>query len=409
MSSRIGFIGAGLVGTLLAAVALIAADRTDPQVRVVEEIVAKVNSDIVTRGELAKQRGEMEAALRQQGLAGDALQSALNAKIADTLRDQIDQLLLVQKGKELNINVDSEVNRRIADIQSESKIADPEKFHDWVREGTGETFEDFKLQMHNQFLTQRVLSEEVWRNITIPRAEMQKYYDEHKKDFIREDVVLLRDILIATPADNNPDKVAAAEKKARGLADRARKGEKFGDLARQNSDGPTATNDGELGSFKKGQLRKEVEDVVFNHDKGYVTDPIKTPGGFEVYRVEERYAAGQPGFDEVEAQINNIMAAPRGDTKVRGYLTTLRTNAFLQIKSGYIDSGAAPDKDTTWKDPAQLRPETTTKEAVAASKHKKLLKVIPYGRVGPKSADASPAPPPTVTPVPSTPVPVPPQ
>jgi len=237
---------------------------------------------------------------------------------------------------------------------------------------------------------------------------MQKYYDEHKKDFIREDMVLLRDILVST-GDNSSDKVAAAEKKARSLADRARKGEKFGDLARQNSDGPTATNDGELGSFKKGQLRKEVEDVVFTHDKGYVTDPIKTPAGWQIYRVEERYAAGQAGFDEVESQINSLMAEPRGGAKVREYLTQLRSNAFLQIKAGYIDSGAATGKDTTWKDPTQLRPETTTKEAVAASKRKKLLKVIPYGHVGGQSPDVSPAPPPTVTPVPSTPVPVPPQ
>jgi peptidyl-prolyl cis-trans isomerase SurA len=397
-----------VVALVVATLPSFAADRIDPGVKVVEEIVAKVNSDIVTRGELAKQRQELEAELRTKGLIGDALQAAIDAHIADVLRDQIDQLLLVQKGKELNINVDAEVNRRIADIQSESKIADPEKFHDWVREGSGETFEDFKLQMHNQYLTQRVLSEEVWRNITIPSAEMHKYYDEHKKDFMREDVVLLRDILVATP-DNSPEKVAAAEKKARSLADRARKGEKFGDLARQNSDGPTATNDGELGSFKKGQLRKEVEDIVFSHDKGYITDPVKTPAGYEVYRIEERYSAGQASFDEVESQINSLMAEPRGGARVRQYLTTLRTNAFLQIKAGYIDSGAAPGKDTTWKDPTQLRPETTTKEAVAANKRKKLLHVIPYGHVGPPAGDTSPAPPPAVTPVPNNPVPVPPQ
>ena len=151
---------------------LFAADRPDPQVRVVEEIVAKVNSDIITRGELTKQRTEIQAELQQQqqGLTGEALQAALNKRVADALRDQIDQLLLVQKGKDLNINVDTEVNRRIADIQSTSKIADTEKFHDWVREQSGETFEDFKLQLHNQFLTQRVLSEEVWRKYRIFRA-----------------------------------------------------------------------------------------------------------------------------------------------------------------------------------------------------------------------------------------------
>ena len=387
------------------------ADKPDSQVKVVEEIVAKVNSEIVTRGELAKQRAEMQVELQtQQGLTGEALQKAIDAKVNDILRDQIDQLLLVQKGKELNINVDAEVNRKIADIQSQSKIADPEKFHEWIREGTGETFEDFKLQMHNQFLTQRVLSEEVWRNITIPRAELEKYYNDHKKDFVRQDMVLLRDILVST-GDNSPEKVAAAEKKAKGLVERARKGEKFGDLARQNSDGPTALNDGELGSFKKGQLRKEVEEVVFTHDKGYVSDPVRTPGGFEIYRIEERYAAGQASFDEVESEINSIMAEPRGAPKVRAYLTQLRTNAFLQIKPGYVDTGAAPGKDTTWKDPTQLKPETTTKEAVAANKRKKLLHVIPYGHVGAPSgvtpANATPAPPPAVTPVPAAPVPVP--
>lgn len=397
-----------MAGVCFASTVLVAADRPEPQIHVVEEIVAKVNSDIITRGELARQREEMKVELQQQqGLTGEALDAAAAKKAADSLRDQIDELLLVEKGKDLNINVDTEVNRRIADIQSTSKIADTEKFHDWIKEQSGETFEDFKLRLHNQFLTQRVLSEEVWRNINIPRAEMEKYYDEHKKDFIRQEVVSLREILVST-GDNSPEKVAAAEKKAKSLADRARKGEKFTDLARQNSDAATAASDGELGSFKRGQLRKEIEAVVFAHDKGYVTDPIKTPAGFEVLRVEEHYAAGQASFDEVQNEINSILAEPKGQPKVRDYLTQLRTNAFLQIKPGYIDSGAAPGKDTSWRDASQLRPETTTKEAVVAAKRKKLLHVIPYGRTGGTQA-SSPAPPPAVTPVPSTPVPVPPQ
>ena len=395
MTFRIGLV------SVVAAGALFAADQ--PQVKVVEEIVAKVNSDIITRGELAKVRDEVAGELQQSGgLTGQALDEAVNKKSADLLRDQIDQLLLVQKGKELNINVDSDINRRVADIQSQSKLADPEEFHKWVFEQSGMTFEDFKDQIKKQALTQRVLSEEVWRNITIPRAEMQKYYDDHKADFVRQDMVVLRDILVST-GDGSGDKVTVAEKKAKSLVDRARKGEKFTDLARQNSDGPTAQNDGELGSFKKGQLRKEVEDIVFTHDKGFVSDPVKTPAGFEIYRIEERYAAGQASFDEVEGQINSIMAEPRGAPKVRDYLGKLRENAFIQIKSGYIDSGAMPDKDTSWKDPTQLRPQTTTKEAVAASQRKKFLKVIPYGK---GTKDDSPAPPPTTTPVPNDPVPV---
>jgi peptidyl-prolyl cis-trans isomerase SurA len=408
MYSTLWLAGAFSAATLLFAPELSAADRPDPQTRTVEEIVAKVNSEIITRGELDKQRAAIEGELQQQGLAGQALQDAAAKRASDGLRDQIDQLLLVQKGKELSINVDADVNRRIAEIQSQSKVADPEKFHEWLREQSGESFEDFKLLMKNQLLTQRVISEEVYRNVVIPKAEIEKYYNEHKSEFVRQEMVQLREILVSV-GDGTPDKVTAAEKKAKGLVDRARKGEtKFPDLARQYSDAPTATADGELGAFKRGDLAKDIDDVVFKQAKGYVTDPIKRPAGFEIYRIEEHYAAGQASLDEVQNEITSKLTEPRVGPKVRDYLTQLRQNAFLQIKPGFTDSGAAQGKDTTWQDPAQLRPETTTKENVAAHGHKKLLHVIPYGRVG-KAQETSPAAPPTVAPVPQTPAPVTPQ
>src|SRR5258708_6797174 len=93
-------------------------------VNVVEEIVSIVNSDIITRGELAHTGVEIEAELRQQGLAGAKLQQAVREKSADALRDQIDQLLLVQKAKDLNVSVDTEVSKRINEMQVQSKISD---------------------------------------------------------------------------------------------------------------------------------------------------------------------------------------------------------------------------------------------------------------------------------------------
>jgi parvulin-like peptidyl-prolyl isomerase len=381
---------------------LIAADRPEPQVRVVEEIAAKVNGEIITRGELATRRQEIEAQLKQQGATGAALTEATNKQAADELGNQIDQLLLEQKGKELAINVDSDVNRRLAEIQSESKEADPEKFHEWLKEKSGENFEDFKLRLKNSFLTQRVISEEVYRNIVIPKADVEKYYNEHKSEFVRQETVQLREILVAV-TDPSPAKVTAAETKARNIVDRARKGEaKFTDLARQYSDAPTAAQDGDLGAFKRGDLSKDIEDVVFKQQKGYVTDPIRRPAGFEIFRVEEHYAAGQASLDEVQSDIMNKLMEPRAGPKVRNYLTQLRQNAFLEIKPGYIDSFAAPGKDTTWQDALQLKPETTTKENVEAHGHKKFLHVIPYGHNG-TVKDESSAPPPSVTPVPQAP------
>jgi peptidyl-prolyl cis-trans isomerase SurA len=270
------------------------------------------------------------------------------------------------------------VNRQIAEIQSRTpgKIADDKKFHEWVTEQTGETFEDFKLGLKNRLLQQRVLSEEVYRNIVIPKAEIARFYNEHKADFIRQETVVLREILISV-GDGSPAKVAAAETKARTIADRARKGEgKFTELARQHSDAPTATADGELGAFKRGDLAKDIDEVVFKQTKGYVTDPIRRPAGFEIYRVEERFAAGQASLDEVQNDITGRLVEMRAEPKRREYLTQLRQNAFLQIKPGFTDSGAAPGKDTAWQDPTQLRPETTTKEAVAAQRRRKLLHII---------------------------------
>jgi parvulin-like peptidyl-prolyl isomerase len=414
MSSTKGLAPAGLArmltlfATLLLAVAslvtaLIAADRPEPQVRVVEEIAAKVNGEIITRGELEKRRQDIEEQFKQQqGLSGTALTDAVNKQASEQLGDQIDQLLLVQKGKELAINVDADVNRRLAEIQSQSKEADPEKFHEWLKEKSGENFEDFKLMTKNQFLTQRVIGEEVMRNIVIPKADVEKYYNDHKTEFVRQETVQLREILVAV-TDPTPDKVAAAEKKARGIVDRARKGEaKFTDLARQFSDAPTATADGDLGAFKKGDLVKDIEDVVFKQQKGYVTDPIRRPAGFEIFRIEEHLAAGQASLDEVRNEVSNTLMEPKSRPKIREYLTQLRQNAFLEIKPGYVDSFAAPGKDTTWQDALQLKPETTTKENVAAHGHKKFLKVIPYGRKGVVKDEGS-APPPSVTPVPEAP------
>jgi peptidyl-prolyl cis-trans isomerase SurA len=384
-------------------------DRPDTQVRVVEEIVAKVNGKIITRGELEKQRARIQAEFEKQGLIGPQLEQAVNKTAADALRDQIDQLLLVHKAGDLNINVDADVNRRVAEIQRESGIADPDKFHDWVREQTGESFEDLKDAFKNQIMTQRVIGEEVYRNVIIPKAELQKYYDEHKTEFVRKESVSLREIQIVVP-DNKPASIAAAEKKARDLVDRLRKGEKFPDLARQNSDNSlTAKEDGFLGTFGRGELAKPIEDAVFSQSKGYISDPIRmgnsatSPGIFEIVKVEEKVNPGQATFDEAQGEINNKLSEPLVQPKLRAFLTTLRQDAFLQIKTGYVDSGAAPGKDTSWKDPATLKPQTTTKEAVANARHvKKLWGVVPYGITGVKDRGA--ATPPETAPVPTTPV-----
>src|SRR5262249_246978 len=151
-TTRLLVLGAATIGAALAA-----------DIRVVEEIAAKVNGDIITRGELEQTRKEIEQGLRGDGLSGAKLQDAVREYSANALPDQIDQILLVQKAKDLTISVDPEITRELAALQVRSKIADPDKFREYVREQTGMTYEEYRDRMRRQYLAQRVIGQEVGR------------------------------------------------------------------------------------------------------------------------------------------------------------------------------------------------------------------------------------------------------
>jgi len=343
----------------------------------VEEIVAKCNGDIITRGDLDRSRRELIETLRENGVVGDDLEKQLADREKDLLRDRIDQLILAQKAKDLNITVDTEVSKQMSAIQTNSGIADPEKFQDYLKQQSGMSFEDFKQEMKNRFLTQRVIRDEVSEKMAVKHEDVEKYYNEHKSEFVREEQITLQEILISTEGKDAAG-VAAAEKKAKDLVARARKGERFAEMARDNSDSISAKGMGELPPYKKGVLSKNLEDLVWNQPKGYITDPIQSANGFLILRVEDHQKAGQAELSEVENQINEKLLAPRLNAAVREYLTKLRKEAFLEIKADYIDTGAAGGKDTAWVDPAQLKPETVKKEeVVSTTRHKRLLWTIP--------------------------------
>ena len=221
---------------------------------VVEEIVAKVNGDVITRGDMDRALRSVATELQQQGITGLRLEEALKEHEKNILRDRIDQLLLEQKGRDLDIKIDPEVAKYIANLQKESGIADPEKFQEYVHQQTGMPYEDYKADIKNGMLTQRVIREEVGSKMNIKKEEEQAYYDAHKSEFIRQERVFLREILVSTEGKDAAG-VAAAEKKAKDLVARARKGERFAEMARDNSDAVTAKNMGDLGGFKKGELQ----------------------------------------------------------------------------------------------------------------------------------------------------------
>jgi parvulin-like peptidyl-prolyl isomerase len=353
-------------------------------VKVLEEIVAKVNGDIVTRSELDKGRQTIVAELQARGAKPADIEKILPEKEKDILRDRIDSLLFIQKGKDLSINVDSDISKQLADIQKDAAktnaaLADPDKFQAYVREQTGMSVEDYKSELKNQALTQRVIRQEVGSKINVPKAQVRQYYDEHKAEFVRQEQIFLSEMLISTEGKDAAGQ-AAAEKKAKDLVARAKKGERFAELATGNSDADSAKQGGFLGAQKKEDLRKEIVDALWDKNKNFVTDPpLKMPNGFLILRLEDRHKAGQADFEEVEAEITEKFYMPLFQPKIREYLTALRQDAFLELKEGFTDSSAAPGKNTKWSDPAQLRPETVTKEEVASAKvrKKRLLWAVP--------------------------------
>jgi peptidyl-prolyl cis-trans isomerase SurA len=348
-----------------------------PNVNIIDQIVAKVNGDIVSQDEIEKRQKEILEGLKAQGANSSQYQQEAQEMQKNILRDRIDELLLSQKGKELNINVDSDVSKYMASLQRKSGLTDTDKFHDWIRQQSGRTYEDFMSETKDQLLTREVIGQEVGRHISITDKEVQAYYDAHKSDFIREEKVFLSEILISTDGKNAAG-VTAAEKKAKQIATDAAKGQRFSDLARDNSDATTAKEGGALGGYKKGDLNKPIEDAVWNLPKGAVTQPIKIGTGFEIFKVEDHTKTGLAPLADVKAEIENQLYGPKMQPRVREYLTQLRKQAFLQIKPGFTDSGAAPGQDTKWQDPAQLKPETVTKaEVEQKTRRKRLLWAIP--------------------------------
>ncbi len=344
---------------------------------VVEQIVAKVNGDIITNNDLMRARRQIVEEMKARKASATEVETALATAEKNILRDKIDSILLASKGKELSINVDGEISKYVAEIMVKMKVANQEDLAKMITEQTGQSFEDWKSEMRTNMMTQRVVRQEVGGKINIKKEDLAKYYEEHKTEFVREEEIYLRELLLSSEG-KSPAEVAGLEKKAKDIVARLRKNEKFNLLVREFSDSQTKNEDGDIGWMKKGMLSKPIEDLVFKGQKNFVTDPIKLPNGWLILRVEDFHLAGQAELEQVENEIMERLYMPRFQPQMREYLTKLRMDAFLEIKEDFLDSGAAPGKNTAWTDPAQLKPETVSKEEVASRRRmKRVLWVLP--------------------------------
>jgi len=308
--------------------------------KVIEEIIARVNNEIITLSDYEKAQAQLHEEVDHDcsTCTPDRKEAMYAERQKNLLRDEIDQQLLVQRGKDMGISVEADVIKQLDQVRQQNNLASMEDLQKAV-EGQGLSWDEYKRSIRNNLLTQEVIRKDAGARVDIGREDVKKYYDEHKEEFIRPESVLLADIFLNTDG-KTPDEIAVIQKKANDLDARLKKGEDFAELAKRNSEGPTAKNGGDLGAFERGQLSKQIEDTVFAMKKNDISDVIQTKTGFEIIKVLDHYDAGQQPMEKVENEIMNHIYGERMSTLFRGYLAELREQSYVIVKPGYVDTAA---------------------------------------------------------------------
>jgi peptidyl-prolyl cis-trans isomerase SurA len=334
---------------------------------VVEEIVARVNNQIITKSEFERSKDQLRDEVKTQDAANADKLYADREK--DVLRDLIDQQLLLEKGKDLGMNGDTDLIKALDEMRKEMKLASLE---DLEKEATkqGVSWEDFKQERRNQLITQKVIGEEVGQHLSVTKDEVQAFYDQHKNEMEQPEAIRLSEILVAPkiaaapappaaapaadpnaaatpaaqPAADDTAALGIAEAKANDLLKQIHDGASFEDIAKKYSDGPSAADGGTLGVFKRGQLAKELEDRTFAMKGGEITDVIRTKQGYVILKVNEHITAGIPSLKEVLPRIQDALYYQKLQPALRAYLTKLREDAYIYYMPGYVDSGMSPNQ-----------------------------------------------------------------
>jgi peptidyl-prolyl cis-trans isomerase SurA len=317
----------------------------------VEEIVARVNDQIITRSDYDRSMKELDGELRQRG----ASMQEISASHKDLLRNLIDQQLWLSKGKELSINGETELVKQLDEIRKKYNMESLEDLEKAAKE-QGVSFEDFKANIRNGIITQEVMRDQVGRKIQITPGELDRYYAAHKQEYAQQESVRLSEILISpgTPAPSattpgavepdDPAKLAAAKSRADDIEAKLHAGGDFSLLAKSFSDGTTASEGGDLGQFERGKMAKVLEDKVFALKAGEYTEPVQTRQGYVIFKVVQHVQGGVPPLKDVQDQVADAYYMTRMEPAMRAYLYKMRDEAAIYIKPGYEDSAATPSE-----------------------------------------------------------------
>ncbi len=305
----------------------------------VERIIARINNKIITQRQYDKERANLHAQLAQQ-FSGAKLEEEFDTQSKNLLRDMIDQDLLVQKAADDDINVETDIIKRLDEVRQQYNLPSLEALQQAV-ENEGINWEDFKDQIRRQLLQQQVISREVGGRIIITHADARKYFEAHQEQFDSPPGVHLAEILISTDK-HSP---AEAEKLAKKALSEIQNGARFSDVAKELSDGPDAKQGGDIGFFKTGTIASDIAKAIANVDVGEVSNIVKTQYGYMIFKVLEKRVGQKPTFDQVSNRVMNVLYDQRIRADLRGFLTKLRNESSIRLAPGFVDTGAPPGGD----------------------------------------------------------------
>ena len=306
---------------------------------VVDEVVAQVNDDVITLSMLKKETKERIDALKQNGMTEKQALEEVNKRQAELIATLINEKLLLQKGKELDLatEIEAEVNRRMLQIANEQGITSIEKLYEAMRQ-TGLNPDDVRRTMRTEMMKQAVLQQEVDRRVYLgfTNEELKKYFDSHPDKFRKPESVKLSEIYLSTAGKDE----AAVKARAEELVTQLRAGADFKAVAAANSEREkngerTAVKDGgDVGEFDVPQLREDLLAAVKDVKAGGITEPIRTNEGYQIIRVNARTPAGATAVYN-ENRVREAMLMDRQPKERESYLQTLRNEAFIKVTESY--------------------------------------------------------------------------
>jgi peptidyl-prolyl cis-trans isomerase SurA len=311
---------------------------------ILEQVLVKVNGDIVTKTEFEQRQ---VAELRQHQELANASQPQIDKAIADATPDLIlsavDELLLIQRGRELGYTMtDEQFNQIVDNIKKQNNLDDEAKFQAALKQ-EGMTMAELRQQIERGMLVSRVRQTDVTDKISVTDEEAKAYYAAHRNEFTTPSQLTLREILIEVPTTDKGVNVAAddaAKEKALEVRNRIMGGEPFAKVAAEVSASPSKTNGGLIGPISYDELAPALQKLVDGLKIGDISEPIRTTNGYQIFQLEQRTDTKIRTFEEARDDISRKVANDKSQTELLKYIDKLRDQATItwqnqELKKAY--------------------------------------------------------------------------